>query len=167
MRFTLSVDAFNFFTQSDGLFAAQRLGLLAQWKPVAGLTPRHLAGASMRCGHGLGVATVMGASHGSDVRLTPRDELSKQQATLVIWSSPNEAAHFSGCRALLAPPADCLETTLSGASSPQQLVRFRGTRDHLAAGPTSPWEWVVPSRIDVLLESSRVACNGTSAQNYT
>lgn len=67
-----------------------------------------------------------GSQSWQDVRLTPRDELSKQQATLVIWSSPNEAAHFSGCRALLGPPADCLETTLSGASSPQQLVRSEG-----------------------------------------
>lgn len=48
----------------------------------------------MRCGHGFGVATVVGASHGSDVRLTPRDELSEQQAALVIRSRPNEAAHF-------------------------------------------------------------------------
>lgn len=76
---------------------------------------------------------------------------------------------FSGCRDLPGPPADCLETTLSGASfsAALKLARFWGMQNHRAVEPTNRWEWVVPSRIDVLLKSSRIACNGASAQNDT
>jgi len=69
-----------------------------------------------------GVAAEVGAGHGSDERLTPREELPELQAELVARARTYAVKRFSPVAAstLLGPPSGCLEATLVGSSSPQR-----------------------------------------------